>query len=138
MVRRGTTNPRAEIEPAGGNRAVDQQRTFSSCCLNRRRQSILEKCAKGTQRVFLQRHAGGHGMAAAFKQNPFLNGAPYSTAKIDTGDGTPGTRPRATGLQCDRKGRTAIALLQTRCHQPDHAGVPALPGRDDYGTNAAT
>ena len=73
-------------------------------------------------------------MATTLEQHAILHRLPHRAAKIDAGDRTARTRAGAAGLQRNRKGRTAIALLQTRRHQPDDAGMPTFRCSDDNGT----
>src|SRR5262245_7219475 len=72
-----------KIEAPGRYRTVDRQCDIASRELYRRGKFVFEEGAKGSERVFLQRNAGGHGMTPAFEEQPLLNGAAHRTTEVD-------------------------------------------------------
>src|SRR3974390_3949254 len=70
-------------------------------------------------------------MAAALEQQALVHRAPPRLADIDAYDGTARAGPRAARFERKGEGGSAVAFLQPRCHQSDHAGMPARPCGDD-------
>src|SRR3974390_3779268 len=70
-------------------------------------------------------------MATALEQQALVHRAPHRLADIDADDGTARAHPRASRFERNGEGGSAVAFLQPRCHQSDHAGMPARPCGDD-------
>ena len=85
------------------------------------------------QRALAQRHACRHGVAAAFDQQAFGDGAAHGAADIDAGDGAARAGADAAGLERNRKCRSAEFFLQPRGDEADDAGMPAFGGGDHHG-----
>jgi hypothetical protein len=72
-----------EIEAPGRHRAVERQGNIATRAFYRCGECVFEEGAKGSERIFLQRNAGGHGMTPALEEQPLLNGAAHYTAEVD-------------------------------------------------------
>src|SRR5262249_47501868 len=93
---------------------------------------IFKECSKSAKRIPLKRNAGGHGMAPALEQKSFLHRLPDHAAKINPGDRPPRPGSCATGVDCNRKSRTTVALLQSRGDQSHDARMPTFPCGNDH------
>ena len=70
-------------------------------------------------------------MAAALDEQALAHRLPHHAAEIDAGDRAARSGADAAGLERDRKGRPAVALLEPRSDEADHAGMPAFRGGHD-------
>src|SRR6516164_4918229 len=98
----------------GGHRAVDQKAARPAYLLDIGRKRRLEISAQRRERSLAQGNARGHGVPAAFHQQPVSNRAPYRAANVDARDRTPRAGADAAGLKRNGKSRPAEFLLQTR------------------------
>src|SRR5262245_14577305 len=65
-------------------------------------------------------------MAAALQEYAIYHRSAHSPSEIDTGDRAAGPSAGPARLKRDCENRPAEFLLQSRCHQTDHAGMPAF------------
>src|SRR5690606_21956362 len=98
---------------------------------------LLEKGAEDLEPVGLERHAGGHGMAAALDEDARGHRIANDAAEIDPGDRAPGP-DQATILSArQHEGWPAPALLQPGGHEANDAGMEAgAVGEHDRGLPA--
>ena len=119
---------------ARAHRAIDEQLVLVTGIGDVLGQRAFHEGAKLRELLFPQRHARGHGVAAALHQQFFLHRLPHGFAEIDARDRAARAGADAARLQRNRKGGTCKLLLQPRGDQADDAGVPALGGGHDHRT----
>jgi hypothetical protein len=72
-----------ETDPSPGERGVDDKRVVATGGLDGGFERLVEKDAKLVEAVARQRHAGGHGVSAAFRREAKIDGAPHRLTKVD-------------------------------------------------------
>ena len=116
------------LEPSGTG--TGSGRSITGVDLGRAvRRAVQERILlKGGGRAMASAPAGGHAWPPPLKHNRPLGRRALQHGQVDTGDGTPGTRPRATGLQCNRKGRTRpLGSFRRAAARPTTPGCQPSP-----------
>ena len=112
--------------------AIDEQLVLVTGIGDVLGQRAFHEGAKLRELLLAQRHARGHGVAAALHQQFLLHRLPHRLAEIDARDRAARAGADAARLQRNRKGGTRKLLLQPRGNQTDDAGMPALGGGHDH------
>jgi hypothetical protein len=72
-----------ETDSSPGQGGVDDKRVVAPGGLDGGFEGVVEKGAKVAEPIARQRHAGGHGVPAAFRHDAMIDGAPHRRTKID-------------------------------------------------------
>ena len=127
---RASISTSADVDAAGADRAVDQQRAVAPRRFDRRRQRLFEKGAKRAERVLAQRDAGRHGVAAALEQQPFAHRAaaprwPRSTPGIERPEPVP-MPPGSSAMAKAGRPKRSLSRAATRPTTPGCQPSPAV------------
>ena len=120
----------------GPERPVEGERRHDRGFAHPGRDPFLEEGARGGEPVARDREPGGHGVPAAFPQQPDLACRDHARAEIDARDRTARAHPRLARQRHHARWHV-VAFLEPRGDDADDARMPALAGGESERVNAA-